>query len=170
MLPIIVEGPDGAGKSTLIDHLKEAFSLPQAPRFSTSEGGPKAELFKLAWDDVTSWKNRMGTVIYDRHPLISDMIYGPVLRGHVAPGFSGSSARYLMQVMYREALVILCLPPVEVVRANVLNDDVPQLGGVADNIDTLYSLYQQLTVQWPTSRLISYDYTEMDVQHPGSLP
>lgn len=169
MLPIIIEGPDGAGKTTLISHLRETFGLEQAPRFSTSLGGPVDDLIRRTWDDVLSWHQRTGAVIYDRHPLISELIYGPLVRGDVAAGFSGTTARYLMQRLYREALIVLCLPPQDVVRANVHKDGEAQMPGVVQQIDTIWSLYRNLAVQWPTPRLVQYDYTQEQDDQLNSL-
>lgn len=73
-MPVIIcEGPDGSGKSTLAAHLGAAFSLPVYPTM-----GPP----KTAFDLVKRVKNILSedNVIFDRFTLISEMVYGPILR------------------------------------------------------------------------------------------
>ncbi len=71
---IVLEGPDGGGKSTLATLLSEITGMPVAP----GEGPPKApgeivaRIFRL---------QELDGVIFDRHPIVSESIYGPIIRG-----------------------------------------------------------------------------------------
>lgn len=155
---IIVEGPDGAGKSTLVEQLREWYpSMMLAPRASSSgpEGGPVPDLYEWTHRDVHSWPNRPLS-IYDRHPLISEYIYGPVIRGTIDPRFHGTG---LHRYMSRRALLVLCLPPLNVVRRSVSAER--DMAGVAAHIDTIWTLYASLRATWPDPlSVVRYDYTD----------
>lgn len=78
---IVVEGVDGSGKTTLIQSLREASIC----HFVTlSRSSPPKTLEEIT--DVLMWMEKgamMATpLICDRHPLISEPIYGNVLRGY----------------------------------------------------------------------------------------
>lgn len=154
---IIVEGPDGGGKTRLLDRLTEHYtSIPVHPRASEGVDGPVKDLFEWAHKDVTTWRDK-GLHFYDRHPLISEYIYGPTVRGHVDPRFYTTALR---RRLVHRALIIVCLPPLCVVRASVNNErDMP---GVMTHIDTIWSLYASLTAQLPTVGVVRYDFTEDD--------
>lgn len=69
---IVLEGPDGAGKSTLAAELAAATGVPVIP----GEGPPKsAEEFETR---INRYANYHG-VIFDRHPCISDPIYAAAM-------------------------------------------------------------------------------------------
>lgn len=154
---IIVEGPDGAGKTTLIKQLMAQYpSIPMHDRASSSgrEGGPIPNLYEWAHADVHSWSDTPLS-FYDRHPLISEYIYGPVIRGSVDPRFHGTSLR---RHLARRALVIVCLPPLSVVSASLSDErDMP---GVTTHIRTIWTLYASLRATWPVaSSIVFYDWT-----------
>ncbi len=68
---IVIEGPDNAGKSTLVAALAEATGLE-----TQISGGPekyKGEINDRVASFLAKWKNK--DVIHDRHPIISHPIY-----------------------------------------------------------------------------------------------
>ena len=157
---IIVEGPDGSGKDTLINYLLE---LPQTgpllergPRaVKSSTEGAVDNLGKWVKNDYLSWRDQRKCRVYNRHPVISEMIYGPIIRGGFQPDFL-SAYNWVMPHIAREAMVVLCLPPLKEVRKKVSADrDMP---GVVEQIDLIYSEYASLSREWP-GFLINYDYT-----------
>lgn len=154
---IIVEGPDGAGKTTLVEELlAQVPDLHRAPRFCTSTGGPMNNLRRAVERDLDLDYYISSHRLYDRHPLISEPIYGLALRGRVDPTFVAKWVRYSISRMAPGSLVILCLPPLEVVKANLQAED--QLAGVVQNIEHIYRGYQQVALMWP-GHLVIYDYT-----------
>lgn len=77
---IITEGIDGSGKSTIISEI-----CLMTGRSIKHAGGPPV--------DATNYLKRLDqyrvlpeAVLCDRHPLISELIYGRILRGHTVIG------------------------------------------------------------------------------------
>lgn len=155
-MSLIIEGPDGAGKSTLIKSLLE--DLPQvklAPRFCTSVGGPVEDL----WAEVMTGALdlTMPGLIYDRHPMWSEYIYSHELGRGIAPGFLTPDAQQLAEAMASACTVVVCLPSLERVRTNLEAEE--QMPGVAEHIDRIYEAYMVRVVQY-TGRVYVYDYTD----------
>ena len=152
---IILEGPDGGGKTTLLETLLMKYpSIAMHERASEGVKGPVAGLYEWTHRDLHTWD--MQTLsFYDRHPLVSEYIYGPIIRGTIDPRFHGTPLR---RRLARRALVIVCLPPLDTVRASVSADrDMP---GVTTHIDAIWTSYASLRATWPVSTgILYYDWT-----------
>lgn len=74
-MDIVLEGPDGGGKSTLARHLSQALDMPVQP----SEGPPKykGEINKR----IERYLSYDRPYIFDRHPVISQTIYNQIRVG-----------------------------------------------------------------------------------------
>ena len=135
---IIVEGPDGSGKTTLVNMLKEELGISVAPRVVSKEATAMTDL--MSWVD-DNLDNGPVPTLFDRHRLISETIYGPILRPESSPGFDDLS--WLGPRMTRfyklEPLIIYCLPPLETVLANLKGD--PNNLAVIDFTDRIYQSY-----------------------------
>lgn len=70
---IIIEGPDGAGKTTLANQLAEALNLQIVHFVAPTDDSSQFEMYRNFFIDA---KN----VILDR-AWYSDMVYGPIFRG-----------------------------------------------------------------------------------------
>lgn len=155
---IVLEGPDGAGKTTLLRDLRDRYpEVDEAPRFSTSKGGP-IDRHNLRRRVDLEFESQIDAAprLYDRHPVISETIYGPVLRRDMLGGFDD---RWLITATARlrnTALIVWCLPPLPTVLANLAAED--QMDGVHESIHTLYWLYHAKAMQWAGNSVI-YDYT-----------
>lgn len=160
---ILLEGPDGSGKTNLSRHLHERLGIQIAPRFATSEGGPIDELYHTMHRDLRTWDSSREPRIYDRHPLISEPIYGPIVRGEMRPGFDHPSTAQLRKRVAFRSLVILALPPFQTVKRNVANEEFPQMRGVQQNIRAIWSMYEQLLHDWP-GWIVRYDYAAKDYE------
>lgn len=160
---IIVEGPDGAGKSTLRERIQEDFNIELGPRASHSTNGPVPNLTKWVDHDLMEWGSSP-LKIYDRYPLISEPIYGTIVRGEVDDKFTSSWLRNRINLMRSMSLVIWCLPPLDVVRNNVHDPLDPQMNGVQANIDAIWMLYSMHASMW-TGPGMTYDYN-----HPNQEP
>lgn len=156
---IIVEGPDGSGKDTLIAQLMSDFGtlVVRGPRaVKSSHAGPVDNLGKWVAEDLRQWPWSEATRIYNRHPLISEPIYGPLLRGHVDPGFQ-MSWDLAWNYFTSNTLVIFCLPPLSVVMNNV--SQARDMPGVAENIEKIWESYRAGAKEYP-GWAMKYDYTE----------
>lgn len=100
---IIVEGPDGAGKSTLIAALHR--SLPAAHLI---HHGPMPEVFDLPAVYHRSMVEHPGLTIIDR-AWVSERIYGTVCRGVNRVSF-GDRRMLEQKALSLGALEVLCLP------------------------------------------------------------
>lgn len=79
--PLVVEGPDGAGKSTLIQCLNREF--PWSSVMHT--GGPKTAEECYSMLATTERISKEGFWIFDRVPQISERIYAPLDNRLAAP-------------------------------------------------------------------------------------
>jgi len=161
MRHIVVEGPDGGGKTNLVNDLIKQTGMPLHPRFVQSTGGPPVDLDIRVMQDFNNPTYQREAHIYDRHPMISEPIYGPIVRGEVRGMFRAPFWRDRYRtVLSQIAVLVWCLPPWSTVIRNVHNPDVAQMDGVVDN-DNMYEIYQayvKLSKRWPGPSVI-HDYT-----------
>jgi hypothetical protein len=159
---IIVEGPDGAGKTTLIGRLCQDLDLVKRSKFvkSNGDGSGTNDLFGDAYVDVCNQPD-MGMMIYDRHPLISEYVYGPIVRGKLPEDFTTPQAHATLRLMAKQVMIVWCLPPLSVVKANVIDfsPEAPeQMEGVMHNIEAIHQMYYTMRTWWP-GESATYDYT-----------
>lgn len=119
---IIIEGPDGAGKTTLINLLSKDLDIPVAPRVVTKDMEAMVDLQEWVEDFLSLGKDR-DTCLYDRHRLISEPIYGS-LHGRVESGFDKPQKleEWWSRFCDMAPLVIFCIPPYLEMRANIMAD------------------------------------------------
>lgn len=165
---IIVEGPDGAGKTTLIEKLSGELNLSIAMKVVDHNTNATTDLVK--WVDHNLDQGLTPT-LYDRHRLISEPIYGPVIRGALEKGFDDFAWLHTRQIQFRELkpLVIWCLPPLDVVMHNIAGDEMNE--AVAAHIQLIYWLYWNEAAKWK-SMSMRWDYTvdsflglKLSIQH-----
>ena len=99
---IVVEGPDNAGKTTLVNWLASVTGM--AVQHSGGPGKSPEEISNRCHRLL-----EMDNVIFDRFPLISDRVYAPILRGvdNFTPESLAEISRRLRQ---RRSLIIYCRP------------------------------------------------------------
>lgn len=133
---IVVEGLDNAGKSTLIRALKVV--LPTW-RIQGSEGPPKHR--GESDERVTRYLQLPPTTIYDRHPCVSQPIYGQ-MRTHSDPISPG-----LISQFYSSApTFIYCDPGGRGMKAHVFNlevDTEEHLNSVKKGYEALLVAYRR---------------------------
>jgi hypothetical protein len=157
---LIIEGPDGSGKSTLAGRLSNKLDIPLRKRewLSDDHRGPIMSPSEYVDNDLLNW----GTEplhIYDRYPLISELVYGPVLRGNLDYRMGDPKwlrARY--NTLRSMCVVIWCIPPLNTVIKNVEDQSVPQMEGVREEIETLWFSYNAQASMYSGVGMI-YDYT-----------
>lgn len=156
---IIVEGMDNTGKSTLIKRLAKA--LPKH-RMIISPGPNQAD--QPQWIRTEIGIARTSATIYDRHPLISEEIYGPRIRGisHLTQHWP-----HLWDMLVRDIYptVIYCRPPRDEIIKTILERE--QMEGVVENARTLIDMYDRFISEkvMTTLPVYAYDFTNDPKAH-----
>lgn len=139
MRPIIIEGPDGAGKTfTLYNFINTHVDYNFAPRACTSIGGP------LVGDELIDYLREYGCVegmVYDRHPCISGLVYDAVFAREVQPSVARELQKTFQTILDR-ATVVYCRPPMEQI-VNAVHQS-PQMVGVRQGIYRIVDTYDSL--------------------------
>lgn len=155
---IVVEGPDGAGKSTLIRNILGQYpDLEVAPRVVSKDTNDLTDLQR--WVDrnlAEGFQYRL----FDRHRLISEFCYGPTLRQVQRPGFTSRAWVHgsLRRFYKLKPVIIYCLPDLEVIKFNLRHD--PDNDVVRDHIDQIYAAYlERASLDMIHAEALIYDYT-----------
>lgn len=154
---IIVEGVDGAGKTTLIQNFRQVAS--KHCFIISRSGPPKTTEDCLRPMALFHAASRNSPIIVDRHPLISEPIYGPIIRGvsMVDPPFNWELAiQMVAQVADR---VIYCKTDLET--AQKASRRERQMDGVHDKYWALYQAYDQYMESLARLgvKVVEYDWT-----------
>lgn len=165
---IILEGPDGAGKTTLAKEARhlEYIHFGPPPKGKNSAWRQYYALLEDLWDNP-----RPGGVILDRF-IYGELIYGPILRG--GTDLTWAHVRMLERIiMGMSGLLVVCLPPWdEVLRNWGLSKD--ELINRSDTLFEVYTWYQNLLKD--QRRMIPrkiFDYTDRnkdDMYGEGVFP
>lgn len=130
---IIVEGIDNTGKSTVIEVIGKTFKIPAAR--SNMAGATVKDMKQwIAWAESCP-----RPLILDRHPAISDFVYGNVIRGK-----SESSIEFAQESRAGHFL-IYCCPTLESIQESF--GDREQMKGTHENLEKLYTSYESLMEQ-----------------------
>lgn len=148
---IIVEGMDGSGKTTLAQQL--SFRLGEVPikRFVTSDGPGSLDLLvvktRAALTDLHNQvtENQRPFVIYDRFPLISEAIYGSILRGKNR--FGDDWVSLIDRLLALDPIVIYCRPNIDSILQNIRETADGQMEGVIPRSLELINAYD-LLIGW----------------------
>lgn len=163
---IIVEGPDGGGKTGLITRLQERYlALELMPRACTSEDGPIDELAE--WVEQDWLKARRGFFIYDRHPLISELVYAPACNRLFSAKFDDPMWLRGQLLTFRTTVntVIYCLPSLTTVIENARSNhgDTDHQARLLTNIVGIYQLYYLQAVN-DNPRALIWNYEKHDFE------
>jgi hypothetical protein len=138
---IVIEGPDGAGKSTLVEKLKEHFQLSVGKRGTTN----RDELYKVTVPDTfRAFEGAFHgpATLWDRL-YFSELVYYTYTTGKCA--FSKMQQEFFERMFVAVgAPVILCLPPEQTVVDIVQKPDRHEMLGVELNIRHIYRGYEDL--------------------------
>jgi hypothetical protein len=138
---IIVEGVDGSGKTTVIRDLRT-----QSRTYFWVASSSRRPSTLPALCDALYWLSQASSlplpIICDRFPLISEPIYGPILRGKsMLEEMNGRNKSKNADLMHQIDRVIYCRPPRAEIIKNLKITESSQLGGVIDNLDRLLFSY-----------------------------
>jgi len=164
---IIVEGCDNSGKTTLVNKLHRVNS-----GIVIRSLGPNTEDLTKAYLAKGIWVAKMAAydgylhlnVIFDRMPLISEEVYGRVLRGYSV--FEDDWTHWWESMVGQlNPFLIYCRPNREVMHHTIKSRD--QLEGVAERLDKLINSYDRFMGQSPwidelvlQKKFTTYSYTE----------
>lgn len=162
---IIVEGPDGSGKSTLITNLGL-----EAKRLKSIRGGVGGTRFNGEGDGVAGWGGNdpalmaycrkvlgfgpQAPIAFDRFHL-SEVVYGPILRNkqELTEGDLALLAQFLRE---QRVQVVMCLPPFAVTLANVNQESRERPAYQTEGF--LHQAYTEFARLAPHATIM-YDYT-----------
>jgi len=156
---LIIEGPDGSGKTTLITQLEERLGVTREPRAVTSSAEPLKPMGQYALDEIGKG---FGRRIYDRFNLISSPFYSMLPNPTFRDELRDQEWLQNAWIQFRQvgALIIVCLPPLEVVIRNCLADESSKVA--QNDIEVIYWLYHNFAAQYPWVAAV-YDYTRHDM-------
>lgn len=155
MSVVVVEGCDGAGKTTLIEQAREG----QRERyFLTVRASRYPPNLKTAFQYLQWIKHQRDfDLLLDRIHFISDRVYGPILRNEDL--FKEMPLDFGLQEV---SVIVYCRPPLETILSNVALTN--QMVGVSDHTEALYKKYDELmlSLQMRGRKVVTYDYTSDD--------
>lgn len=163
---IIVEGPDGSGKSTLVKNLQNKFILKS---LKTIKHGPPVDaedLYERCRDILTEAIHSNMNCIIDRFGLIGEQIYGPALRGKdMWVEIPQKKQEIFTALNALNPFFIYCRPPANII-ANLANHEVKEydtpehLKGLAENQALIIKSYDNFFANWKAYNFFIWDYTK----------
>lgn len=153
---IILEGPDGGGKTHLARQIQAKFSNVEYHH----EGPPPKHLDILEHLGYVLDRYRGKNVVIDRYAL-GERVYGPIVRGHDGLGDEGwKLIKRLMRGV--GAMEVLCLPPYEVCHKN-WSSGREEMFKKLEHFQRFYAKYVEFKEQNVGGYV--YDYTD-EIQLP----
>lgn len=157
MAVILVEGCDNTGKTTLVNKLahKTGYTVVHSK-------GPDKDQIKPWLNHILEKAENGENLIMDRVSLVSEQVYGPILRGDSVFGPSewlGLWGRF----MELQPKIVYCRPPREVILGTITERE--QMGGVAENCRKLIDAYDNFfnyLLEVRLATFLVYDYTRHD--------
>ena len=166
---IIIEGMDGSGKTILAQQLSIRLGNVPIKRFVTSEGPTNYDLLvekvKTALAELHDqvMQNQRPVVIYDRFSLISEAVYGTILRGR--NHFGDEWLALIDLLLSLDPIVIYCRPSSEFILQNIRETADSQMEGVVSKARELINAYDELmswlqvkTHRMRSGRILVYGY------------
>ena len=153
---VILEGPDGSGKTTLAG----ALTRKRGCNYSIVKTGPPRPYYDVAvayLDAIYAALARPDSTVFDRLH-IGERIYGPLLRGEDRMGDDGLAAIERVMLTHGVALII-CLPPWETLVAGWRSKD-----DLLKDEAQLRHVYDAYCREAARLKIVPYDWTAPDAE------
>lgn len=158
---IIVEGPDGAGKSHLVGYLNDLFT----DRLEMIKPIGKRDDLLDVWNTMMSPSFSFAIPLHDRF-VYSELVYGPVIRGELSVSEADISG--IIRGLRREALLIYARPDRATLELGVRAES--QMEGVTDKFTELVEAYDQLmAVEQKYYGLRFYKFNWLSIVEPRQV-
>lgn len=165
---IIVEGPDGSGKTTLAKHLAAelAREYKRAPTLSSTHGPDEAA---MEWfEEEVGHKPRHYNAVYDRGFFVSELIYNLATPGRPLMADEARMFRGISQLVDADPIIIFCLPQWEISKRVIESDGRDRLEETSEDqlrkIHWAYTTYYTLWKNIHWERTFVYDFTSTGAQ------
>lgn len=157
---IIVEGPDGGGKTTLVNTICQEFDLKQGERSEKDRDKIYLTTRRDTWYAMSYELHcSSGLLVWDRLGPFSDPVYSaldiPVVR---RCSFTDAEIRMFNRFCQELCLVIVCMPRLEVLIENA--EKGHQLPGVVEKTKKIWGGYMKTMPNY-----FHFDYNRNSHQH-----
>ena len=109
----IIEGPDGAGKTTLVEQIKKSHMNAKVLHFGAPQTPEEADNYYKVYAEATNTMRDDEVLIFDRS-WYSDMVYGPVMRNRHEMTQEHADMLSAMVVARGGGIIIYCTAPIKV--------------------------------------------------------
>ena len=112
----IIEGPDGAGKTTLVEQIRKSHMNAKVLHFGAPQTPEEADNYYKVYAEAINAKHDDEVLIFDRS-WYSDMVYGPVMRNRQEMTQEHADMLSAMVVACGGGIIIYCTAPIKVLWA-----------------------------------------------------
>lgn len=112
----IIEGPDGAGKTTLVEQIKKSHMNAKVLHFGAPQTPEEADNYYKVYAEAINAKRDDEVLVFDRS-WYSDMVYGPVMRNRQEMTQEHADMLSAMVVARGGGIIIYCTAPIKVLWA-----------------------------------------------------
>ena len=109
----IIEGPDGAGKTTLVEQIKKSHMNTKVLHFGAPQTPEEADNYYKVYAAAINAMRDDEVLIFDRS-WYSDMVYGPVMRNRQEMTQEHADMLSAMVVARGGGIIIYCTAPIKV--------------------------------------------------------
>ena len=141
---IIVTGVDNTGKTSLVSHLSEKFSIPIAPRDLRLPPVDGEEWFEWCRKGL----ERKGNFLYDRF-FMDELVYGPIMRDGYVCSVQQMAALSSMMLIRQPMLILAWLPHEENLKSFNDRGQYPK----PEHVKLLSDQFDKVFNSWPVTQL-----------------